>query len=76
MSLSNFMKANGMVYLHFAEEFGARHTDPDLLVEEGKVDFELVRKCKVNILGFSIPVVTPVVLNWSLASLLRHFYLL
>jgi uncharacterized protein (DUF488 family) len=42
--LSNFLKANGIVYLHFAEEFGARHTDPDLLDEEGKVDFELVRK--------------------------------
>ncbi len=42
--LSNFMKANGIIYLHFAEEFGARHTDPDLLDDEGKVNFELVRK--------------------------------
>jgi uncharacterized protein (DUF488 family) len=42
--LSNFLKANGITYLHFAEEFGARHTDPDLLDEEGKVNFELVRK--------------------------------
>ena len=42
--LSNFLKINGITYLHFAEEFGARHTDPDLLDEEGKVNFELVRK--------------------------------
>lgn len=42
--LSNFMKANGIIYLHFAKEFGARHTDPDLLDDEGKVNFELVRK--------------------------------
>ncbi len=42
--LSNFLKNKGITYLHFAEEFGARHTDPDLLDEEGKVDFEKVRK--------------------------------
>lgn len=42
--LSNFLKKNGISYLHFADEFGARHTDPDLLDEDGKVDFELVRK--------------------------------
>lgn len=30
--------------MHFAEEFGARHSDPELLDEEGKVNFELVRK--------------------------------
>ncbi|MEO8148360.1 MAG: DUF488 domain-containing protein [Bacteroidia bacterium] len=42
--LSNFLKVNGIIYMHFAEEFGARHTDPDLLDEEGKVNFELVRK--------------------------------
>lgn len=42
--LSNFLKAAGITYLHFAEEFGARHTDPDLLDEEGRVNFELVRK--------------------------------
>jgi hypothetical protein len=38
--LSNFLKNNKVKYLHFAEEFGARHTDPDLLDDEGKVDFE------------------------------------
>jgi uncharacterized protein (DUF488 family) len=42
--LTNFLKANGIIYMHFAEEFGARHTDPDLLDDEGKVNFELVRK--------------------------------
>lgn len=42
--LSNFLKNNGVTYLHYAEEFGARHTDPDLLDEDGKVDFEKVRK--------------------------------
>ena len=42
--LTNFLKTNGITYMHFAEEFGARHTDPDLLDDEGKVNFELVRK--------------------------------
>ena len=42
--LSNFLKANQITYLHFAEEFGARHTDADLLDEDGKVNFDLVRK--------------------------------
>ncbi len=42
--LSNFLKNNQITYLHFAEEFGARHNDPDLLDDEGKVNFEKVRK--------------------------------
>lgn len=42
--LSSFLKVNGIAYLHFAKEFGARHADPDLLDDEGKVNFELVRK--------------------------------
>jgi len=42
--LSNFLKANQITYLHFAEEFGARHTDADLLDEDGKVNFDFVRK--------------------------------
>lgn len=42
--LTNFLKSKGITYLHFAEEFGARHNDPDLLDDEGKVDFEKVRK--------------------------------
>lgn len=43
-SLSNYLKEKGVVYMHFAEEFGARHTNPALLDEEGKVDFEKVQK--------------------------------
>ena len=31
------------MYAHFEEEFGARHTRPSLLDENGKVDFEKVR---------------------------------
>ncbi len=42
--LKIFLLTNGITYLHFPEEFGARHGDPDLLDEEGKVDFELVRR--------------------------------
>jgi uncharacterized protein (DUF488 family) len=42
--LSNFLKDNGIIYMHFPEEFGARHSDPDLLDEKGKVDFSKVRK--------------------------------
>lgn len=38
-SLSN----QGVAYLHFGEEFGARQTDPSLLDEEGRVDFEKIR---------------------------------
>ena len=41
--IKNFLKNNKITYLHFAEEFGARRTDPDLLGEKGKVDFEKVR---------------------------------
>jgi len=43
-TLSNFLQSNGIAYLHFAEEFGARHADTDLLDDEGKVDFEKVRR--------------------------------
>ena len=42
--LFNFLKKNQIAYLHFGDEFGARHKDPDLLDEDGKVDFEKVRK--------------------------------
>jgi len=44
--LSNALKAKEIEYLHFADEFGARHTDPDLLDESGQVNFERVRKTK------------------------------
>ena len=42
--LSDPLKANGIACLHFAEEFGTRHADPDLSDDEGKVHFERVRK--------------------------------
>jgi len=41
--LSAFLNKNGIKYLHFPKEFGARHTDPELLDINGKVDFEKVR---------------------------------
>jgi len=40
----NYLKRNNITYLHFAEEFGARQTDPELLDKDGKLDFEKVRK--------------------------------
>lgn len=40
----NYLKKNKISYLHFAEEFGARQTDPDLLDKDGKLDFDKVRK--------------------------------
>jgi uncharacterized protein (DUF488 family) len=42
--LSNFLKSNGIIYIHCPEEFGARHSDPELLDEKGKVDFVKVKK--------------------------------
>ena len=43
-ALSFLLKKNHIMYLHFPEEFGARHNDPNLLDEDGKVDFEKVRQ--------------------------------
>jgi uncharacterized protein (DUF488 family) len=43
-ALSEFLKSKDILYLHFGKEFGARHTDPELLDEDGKVDFEKVRQ--------------------------------
>ena len=40
----NYLKKNKITYLPFAEEFGARQSDPDLLDKDGKLDFEKVRK--------------------------------
>ena len=42
-NLTGFLKSENIVYMHFAEEFGARHTDPMLLDAQGKVDFDKVR---------------------------------
>jgi len=41
---SKYLELNNIQYFHFAEEFGARHSDPDLLDDDGKVNFEQVRK--------------------------------
>lgn len=43
-TLSDFLKSKQIQYLHFGKEFGARHTDPELLDDDGKVDFEKVRQ--------------------------------
>ena len=42
-ALANSLKDHGIVYLHFGEEFGARRSDPDVLDDEGRVDFQKVR---------------------------------
>jgi Uncharacterized conserved protein len=42
--LKNFLKVNGITYMHFRDEFGARHEDEEVLDENGQVDFELFRK--------------------------------
>jgi uncharacterized protein (DUF488 family) len=43
-SLTNYLKCNNIAYLHFGDEFGARHTEKSLLDDSGKVDFDKVRK--------------------------------
>jgi uncharacterized protein (DUF488 family) len=42
--LSSALKSNEVLYVHFEKEFGARHTKPSLLDEDGKVDFDKVRE--------------------------------
>jgi uncharacterized protein (DUF488 family) len=42
-ALSATLKEAGILYTHFEKEFGARHTRPSLLDEEGKVNFDKVR---------------------------------
>lgn len=42
-ALTSFLKDNGILYLHFGKEFGARRTNPALYNIEGKVDFEKVQ---------------------------------
>jgi uncharacterized protein (DUF488 family) len=42
-ALAATLKNHGVRYAHFAQEFGARHTDPALLDEKGVVDFQKVR---------------------------------
>ena len=50
-ALSHFLKSNAIQYHHYGKEFGARHADPAVLDEEGKVDFELIRKTPAFISG-------------------------
>ena len=42
-TLAASLVANGIEYIHFGEAFGARQTDPLLLDNEGRVDFEKIR---------------------------------
>jgi uncharacterized protein (DUF488 family) len=49
--LSGFLKDHEISYMHFPEEFGARHTEPLLLDEAGRVDFEKVRRSEKFIDG-------------------------
>jgi uncharacterized protein (DUF488 family) len=42
-AFSNYLKKQGVRYLHFEKEFGARQENPSVLDEENKVDFEKVR---------------------------------
>ena len=49
--LSNYLKYRNITYLHFGDEFGARHTEKDLLDDYGKVDFDKVRKTEKFLMG-------------------------
>lgn len=42
-ALAKSLQDNNISYFHFAEEFGARHTNPNLLDKQGKVDFAKVQ---------------------------------
>ena len=46
-----FLKNRGISYLHFAAEFGARHTNAALLDTDGRVDFEKVRQSTIFRVG-------------------------
>jgi len=49
--LQNVLKRNNITYLHFGSEFGARHTEKELLDTFGKVDFEKVRNTSMFLHG-------------------------
>ena len=40
--LRSTLKNNGIIYAHFEREFVAKHTNPSLLDQDGKVDFDKV----------------------------------
>lgn len=42
--LRAYLKNNGITYMHFGEEFGARQEEESLLDNEGKVHFKFVQK--------------------------------
>lgn len=43
-SLNSILREHNIIYVHFEKEFGARHTKPSLLDEDGNVDFDKVRE--------------------------------
>ena len=43
-NIKNYLMKNNIKYMHFGDEFGARHNDQDYLDAEGIVDFNLFRK--------------------------------
>lgn len=43
-ALNSTLRENNIIYMHFEKEFGARHTKPSLLDENGNVDFDKVRE--------------------------------
>ena len=49
--LKHFLNANCILYSHMPKEFGARHTDPTLLDEDGKVDFRKVVQTEAFLAG-------------------------
>ena len=44
LPLKNYLKNNNITYMHFKDEFGARHEQETVLDENGQVNFELFRK--------------------------------
>lgn len=42
--LSNFLKLNHILYMHFGKEFGARQEEKNILDKNGKVNFEAFRQ--------------------------------
>lgn len=49
--LSAFLKREGIAYLHFGEEFGARHENAELLSETGQLDFKKFQATAVFLRG-------------------------
>ena len=49
--LSAYLKRRNIIYLHFGREFGARQSEPEVLDESGKVDFDKVRKSSFFLSG-------------------------